>query len=267
MVEKAKSISIVIPAYNEENHLKTCLDAIQNQSVKPDEVIVVDNNSTDHTARVARGYAFVRLLAEKKQGVVFARDRGFNAAKSDIIGRIDADTVLPPNWVERVKKFYSNPANADRALTGGGYPNNLRLPRFWGWLQGQVAFRINRWLLGHYILFGSNMALPRAVWNETYPTVCDDTDVHEDLDLAIHVHRLGYKIVYRESLRVSGTARRLMSDRDQLWENVMLWPRTLRRHGIWTWIFGWFGAVLLYLFSPALIIVEYVARLIPHRSR
>lgn len=267
MPQKLQSISIVIPAYNEEHHLKACLDAIKKQTVKPAEVIVVDNNSTDNTASTVMRYPFVTLLHEKKQGVVFARDRGFNAAKGKIIGRIDADTVLPADWVARVAEFYSDAENTERSLTGGGYPINLRLPHFWGWVQGQIAFRINRVLLGHYILFGSNMAIPKRVWQNVKGSVCDDTDVHEDLDLAIHTHRAGYKIVYQESLRVGGVARRLLTDREQLWDNAMLWPRTLRRHGIWTWVFGWLGAFLLWALSPVLLVVEYTARFTGRRSR
>jgi len=56
------NISIIIPAYNEERYLGRCLDAIAAQSVRPYEVIVVDNNSSDDTAKVAQRYPFVTLL-------------------------------------------------------------------------------------------------------------------------------------------------------------------------------------------------------------
>ena len=151
---KPLTLSIVIPAYNEENHLKTCLDSIAAQIDRPEEVIVVDNNSTDKTALIAQSYPFVTLLKEPRQGVVFARDKGFNAAKSQIIGRIDADSVLPPDWVTKVKEFYETPSNFSHGLSGGCYFYNMRFGHAGGWWQGQIAFRINRILLGHYILFG-----------------------------------------------------------------------------------------------------------------
>src|SRR5688572_27451257 len=94
---KHPSVSIVIPAYNEEGQLALCLEAIARQTVKPVEVIVVDNNSTDGTVEVAGRYPFVTVLHEWRQGVVHARDCGFDAAKGDIIGRIDAETVMPHN--------------------------------------------------------------------------------------------------------------------------------------------------------------------------
>src|SRR5579885_2506952 len=93
-------ISLVIPAHNEESHLAACLDAVAAQTVRPFEVIVVDNNSSDATAEVARSYSFVRVVREPRQGLAFARDAGFDAARGELIGRIDADTLLPPNWVE-----------------------------------------------------------------------------------------------------------------------------------------------------------------------
>ena len=102
-------VSLVIPVYNEESHLAACLDAIAAQTVQPFEVIVVDNNSTDQTVAIAQRYPFVRLLHEKRQGVVFARDRGFTAARGDVIGRTDGDSILAPDWVAEIHRIFANP--------------------------------------------------------------------------------------------------------------------------------------------------------------
>jgi len=252
---KSLTLSLVIPAYNEENHLRACLDAIAIQTVMPDEVIVVDNNSVDKTAQIARRYPFVTVLKEARQGIAYARDTGFNTARSRLIGRIDADTVLPADWIAQIKDFYRQPGHADKAFTGGCYFYNLRFPHFTGWWQGQIAFRANRLLLGHYILFGSNMAMPKKLWQKVKKDVCHDPHIHEDLDLAIHIHRQGYTVVYHEPLQVGIKMRRVFEDRDQLWENMLWWPRTLRRHGLKSWILGWLGAVLLYACSFLLWII------------
>ena len=124
---KALSLSIVIPVYNEEHHIRACLDAIAAQTVRPDEVIVVDNNSTDRSMEIVQEYPFVRIVREPRQGIVYTRNAGFDAAKCAIIGRIDGDTVLPVNWVARVKWFYANSSNANACLTGGGYFYNIRM--------------------------------------------------------------------------------------------------------------------------------------------
>src|SRR6266446_10756886 len=103
MPNKSLTLTIVIPVFNEQDHLAACLRAIGVQTIRPDEVIVVDNNSTDDSAEIAQQFPFVRLVREKQQGVLFAKNKGFKSAKSDIIGRIDADTILPQRWVQHVK--------------------------------------------------------------------------------------------------------------------------------------------------------------------
>lgn len=259
---KKLTVSIVIPVYNEAWYLSDCLDAIARQTKKPDEVIVVDNNSTDGSADVAKKYDFVKLLREPKQGIIHARSRGFNAAKGDIIGRTDGDVILPKDWVATILAFYSNKSHLETAITGGGFPNNLRFPRVCGWLQGHIAFRINRLLMGHYILFGSNMAVPKKLWLLVRNQTCQDTKIHEDLDLAIHLNRAGYEIIYDTKLMVNGRAHRVITHREQLLPNLMMWPRTLRHHGKTTWVFGWLGAVILYVLSPIPLLLEYLASLI-----
>lgn len=260
MQNKKLTLAIVIPVYNEENYIGACLDAIACQQVMPDEVIVVDNNSIDRTVKIAQKYTFVRVVKEKKQGVLHARNAGFNAVNSTIIGRIDSDTLLPPDWVKAVIKFYDDSAHADYALTGGCYFYNVRFPKLCGWAVGQIAFRFNRFLLGHYILYGSNMAFLSTQWHNVKDLVCIDQDVHEDLDLAIHLHRLGYLITYHESLRVKVAMRRVRSRRLELWANMMWWPQTLRRHGSKKWILGYVGAVILYVFSPMIPLLEKIAQ-------
>ncbi|HSX16102.1 MAG TPA: glycosyltransferase family A protein [Candidatus Saccharimonadales bacterium] len=255
------NISIIIPAYNEERHLARCLDAVAAQTRGPYEVIVVDNNSTDRTAAIAKKHKFVKLLHEPRQGVVFARNRGFDAARGNIIARIDADTVLPPDWLERVAAFYAEPAHTNQALTGGVLCYNLRLQRLVSWIQGQIVFRQNRLLLGHYILFGTNMAVPAKLWRAARAHTCQRTDIHEDLDLSIHLHRLGYQITYHEGLKVGAKMRRARSEHDQLWANLQWWPNTLRAHGNNRWPLAWLGALFLWLLSPLLPAMETAARL------
>lgn len=262
MPKKLKlSITIVIPVYDDENHLKACLDSVARQTVKPDAVILVDNNCTDNSMKIAARYSFVKIMKEPRQGVIFARNRGFDAAKTDLIGRIDSDTILPDDWVSRVLNFYQNANNDNIALTGGGYFYNIRFKRFAGWLQGQVAFRFNRLLLGHYILFGSNMVITNAQWKAVRGQTCDNIDIHEDLDLAIHLRKLNYDIAYDESLRVGVAMKRVRSKRSELWKNMLWWPNTLRIHNKKTWILGYFGAGVLYMLSPVLPILERVSKL------
>lgn len=261
-----KSLSLIIPAYNEEHHLRACLDSVAAQSVMPDEVIVVDNNSSDATAAIASEFPFVTLLNAPQQGVVYARNVGFNAAKGDIIGRIDADVRLPKQWCEQILQFYTAPSHSNHIFTGGVLYYNLRLPRLTAFIQNQFVFRLNRLLMGHYIVFGSNAALPRAVWHKVRPDTCDRTDIHEDLDLSIHLHRQGYAIEYRPGLVTNAKMRRVFTNRHALLDNLLWWPRTLRVHHIQTWPVAYAGAIFLYTGTPVLTAVNIIGRYVSRKS-
>jgi glycosyltransferase involved in cell wall biosynthesis len=257
MKKSQLTLSIVIPAYNEEHHLRACLESIARQTIQPDEVVLVDNNSHDRTAEIAKNFTFVRVVHEDRQGLVFARNRGFDEAKSDIIGRIDADTVLPTTWVEHVKAFYANPHYRQMAWSGAGYFYNVRLPRLVAWTYQLLAFRLNKLLIGHYTLWGSNMAILRPQWLAGRNALCQRTDIHEDLDLAMHVAEAGFAITYDPFNSVRAELRRVHTNRHQLWEYLQWWPRTLQVHNKKTWLVCWFfGAFLLYIATFVLLFLE-----------
>lgn len=254
-------VSIVIPVYNEERHLAACLDAIAAQSAAVFEVIVVDNNSTDQTINIARQYPFVRIVHQARQGIVYARNAGFDAARGNIIGRIDADIILPKGWIRHVQHFYADPRHRKHAWTGSGHFYNVRLPRLVNWAYELLAFRLNRLLIGHYTLWGSNMALPRELWVAARGHVHLRTDIHEDLDLAMHLHDIGATITYDRSIKTNAHMRRVRTNRDKLWGYLQWWPRTLRLHGRWAWPIAWFfGAFLLYGATYILVMAEWLAR-------
>ncbi len=256
-------ISLIIPAYNEERYLARCLDSVAAQTIKPFEVIVVDNNSTDKTAEIAKRYDFVRLLSEATQGRVYARNAGFGAATGDLLARIDADAVLPPNWTAQVQHYFERPQAMQTAWTGAAFFYNVRLPHVVSAVYNLFVFRFNALLAGHPVLWGSNTALPKTLWREVKEDVCLRNDIHEDLDLAIHLHHLGVPIVYDRRVKVHVQLRRVRSSRHELWEYLQMWPRTLRIHGIKTWPICWlFGDVLLYAITPLFGLAEWSARVV-----
>src|SRR5665811_1498712 len=151
--------SIVNPVYNEAEQLGACLAAIAAQTVMPCQVIVVDNNSTDNTAAIAETYAFVTLLREKRQGVVHARNRGFDAAAGDIIGRIDADTLLPPDCVASVQAVFNDPT-VD-AVSGVALYYNVAAAPLFNALDLFFRRRLSWQLKDRVYLWGANMAMRR----------------------------------------------------------------------------------------------------------
>ena len=104
--------SVVIPAYNEQDYVAACLQSLTWQKTKTKfEVILIDNNSTDNTNKIANSFKDklnIRVIVEKQQGRGVARWRGFEEAVGSIIFSTDADTILPEDWVERFMKYFAN---------------------------------------------------------------------------------------------------------------------------------------------------------------
>lgn len=94
------SISVVIPAYNSERFIRRCLASVFAQTLKPDEVIVVDDGSTDNTSDRAEelGASVIRCI---NGGPSAARNRGIEKATSEWIALLDADDSWSPEKLER----------------------------------------------------------------------------------------------------------------------------------------------------------------------
>src|SRR5215210_2149816 len=92
-------VSVVIPALNEERHLGQLLSDIQSQSLRPDEVIVVDAGSRDATAHIAEQSPLAVVL-HGEPPVARGRNLGGYSAKGDLIFFLDADTLLPQTFFE-----------------------------------------------------------------------------------------------------------------------------------------------------------------------
>ncbi len=222
-------VSIVIPVYNEADQLAACLWAIARQNVVAHEVIVVDNNSTDGSRQIAESFDFVRLISETRQGVLHARTTGFNAATGDIIGRIDADTVLDADWVHTVQALF-NDTSLD-AVSGAVSYYDLPWKRFVSWLDLRFRQWIANGMGGDVFLFGSNMALRRSAWHQVRQQVCNSGGMHEDFDLAIHLHDAGAKLSFDRRLLAAVSLRRFDVTLRNYWNYVRLSPRTYRLHG------------------------------------
>jgi glycosyltransferase involved in cell wall biosynthesis len=230
MIAKSLTLTIVIPVFNEQNHLETCLKAIAAQTAAPDEVLVVDNNSTDDSRRIAKQFPFVTLISEKRQGVLFAKNTGFKKAKGDIIGRIDADSILPPRWVETVKRSLADTSYA--ALTGPVNYYDMPLPETNYYLDHWMRSSIYNWSPKSPFLFGSNMAIRKSAWIGVQAGLCRDTYMHEDLDLAVHLYQNGYGILYSKQLLAGASGRRYNDSPRRFYRYISMYRQTYLRHGL-----------------------------------
>jgi lipopolysaccharide/colanic/teichoic acid biosynthesis glycosyltransferase/glycosyltransferase involved in cell wall biosynthesis len=107
-VEKNSMISVVIPAYNEVLTLQDCLKALALQTRLPDEVIVVDDGSSDETV-LAINQPGVKVIQQSHQGPAAARNLGAREACGDIILFTDADCQPDREWVAQMAAPFSDP--------------------------------------------------------------------------------------------------------------------------------------------------------------
>ncbi len=229
---KALTLSIVIPVYNEHDHLKLCLESIANQSVMPDEVIVVDNNSSDNSVKIAKKFPFVKVVYEKQQGVTYSRDTGFNTAQSSIIGRIDSDTRLEPDWVKIVLDIFAAELET-AAITGPVAYYDMPMIGFGKKIDNSARTLVNTVQTTDF-LFGSNMAIRNSAWKEVRERVCNMSTIHEDLDLAIHLNKAKLPIAYKKQLLAATSSRRLDDDPKRYRNYLRMNIETYRVHGIET---------------------------------
>lgn len=185
-------ISVIIPIFNEEKYIEKCLQSIFSQEEKPEEIILVDNNCTDKTIEIAKRFKEVILLKEKQQGIVFARNKGFNFAHGDILARCDADSILPTDWIKRIKNNFLR--EKIDGLTGPVifYDLPFKKPFF-----SIVYMKLMKFLQKGETLLGPNMAITKKIWNKIKNNLCSNEKIiHEDIDLALHILKAGGKIKY-----------------------------------------------------------------------
>ncbi len=98
-----KKITVIVPAYNEAELIAGCLDSLLNQTLDQAEyeVLVVDNNSTDATARIALSKG-ARVERELHKGYVHAIRRGIEVSQTELIAFTDADCRVPSDWLEKI---------------------------------------------------------------------------------------------------------------------------------------------------------------------
>ncbi len=188
------TVSGVIPVRDDAGHLRACLQALARQTVAPDEVVVVDNASRDDSAEVARE-AGARVVREPVVGIPAAASAGYDAARHEVIARLDADCVPPADWIERLGDVLA--ARPDvAAVTGAArFLDGPRALRGVAAVAYLGAYFVSVTLaLGHPPLFGSNFALRRDAWLEVRDDVPrEGTHLDDDIDLSVHLgpeHRI-----------------------------------------------------------------------------
>ena len=104
-------VSVIIPAYNEENYIEQCLSSLFSQSYKNLEIIVVDDGSTDKTVNIIKSFKKVLLLKGEHKGPGFSRNLGAKQAKGKILVFVDADMSFEKDYIKNlISPILENPS-------------------------------------------------------------------------------------------------------------------------------------------------------------
>jgi len=229
------SLTVVIPAYNEEKYLPLCLESIRKQRYAGGyEVIVVDNASTDDTAKVALSWG-AKVVYENKRSPACARQKGAEAATGDIIAFIDADTQAPTCWLSAIaSRFVREP---ETVVISGPYAYFDA-----GRIAGIVSYPGNfiNICLDH--LFRRVLKKGGALWGSNFAVRRSALLAVGGFDTSIKFYGEEYELSLR--LKKAGKAGIIP------WLFVLTSARRLKRLGVvtqyWNWIVDYFSVLFWY---------------------
>lgn len=187
-------ISVIIPVFNGGRTLPDCLQAVQHQTHPPDEIIVVDDGSTDDTAAVAARFG-VTVLSQPNAGPAAARNRGAEAARGSILLFTDADCAPAPDWIERMSAPFADPTVAGAK---GEYRTRQRelIARF---VQQEYQDRYDRmagrsqidFVDTYSAAYRRDVFLAAGGFDSTFPTASV-----EDQEFSFRLTEQGHRLVY-----------------------------------------------------------------------
>ncbi len=227
--DETPEVSIMIPAWNEEDNIFRTLSSLASSNTKRKvEIVVINNNSTDHTQKVLDTLG-VRSYFEAQQGITFARQLGLENAKGKYHLCADSDTFYPPGWIDAMVE----PLEKDDDVVGV-YARYAFLPentydRFFFWIYERFAgiiIRLRKRKREHINFLGFNMGFitkvglanggfkvtnvrkfDNAIGSEYY------VDESEDGRMAVNLMKTGkLKLVTSNKAVVFTSSRRLIAE-------------------------------------------------------
>jgi len=141
------NISVIIPTYNEDKYIKDALIAVKQQKCDLTyEVIVVDGQSTDNTVPISENYA--KVYNSPKKGKAFQLNYGISKTSGDLVIFLDADTVIPPDFFQRIYQIFKTRENLFACSTRVNYYNGK-----------VISFKIasKRFIFTQYFILNFNM--------------------------------------------------------------------------------------------------------------
>lgn len=187
-------VSIVVLTFNSQITIRICLDAIFSLDYPPEklEVIVVDNGSTDATAKILKDFKIKNFLKPEAR-ISELRNFGARETKGQVLGFIDSDCQIEPDWIRNALAHLASP---EIGIVGCNYdiPNNAH------WIEKSWNTNRNRKAQEVSFVPAGNMIIRRALFEEIGGF--DETlETGEDTDLCARIKENGYKVISDPEIR------------------------------------------------------------------
>ncbi len=225
-------ISVTICAYNEQDWIEDTLTSLLKQKRLPDEIIVVNNASTDKTAEIVQRFSDthpernVRLVYEAKKGLHHARETAWRSASGDLIITTDADIRFPPRWVQIFEQEFN--AHPDVAGMSGPvrYHDALPFINWYTWFFEQInqPEGVGKWFSKEHHLNGGNSAYRRTALEAVNGFLDKPPKIIEDMHIGNKLIAAHYGLRFVRRNPVWHTFRRFNKDG---WQ------------GYWRYMFGY----------------------------
>ncbi|MCA1406691.1 glycosyltransferase family 2 protein [Ensifer sp. IC3342] len=215
----APRLSVVIPHLNEPDNLRRCLLSLDAERADgiPFEIIVVDNGSAERPDAVCSSFAGVSLEYELVPGPGPARNRGANAARSELLAFIDADCVAQRGWVRAIVEFMAG--NPDVDVVGGDIgilmadperPTSIEL------YESIYSYRARLYVENHGFAATGNMAVRTRVFRSVGPF--GGISTMEDTEWGRRATALGHRLAYLPQAKVFTPSCRSFAELARRWD-------------------------------------------------
>lgn len=187
-------VSLYIPCFNAEGYIEECLESIFIQSYSLDEVLVIDDGSTDNTASICSRFPVKIISHPGNRGLSATRNTAFRAAGNEFIASLDADCKARPDWLEKLMKHFSG---NDIAGVGGKLIEkySLRTADKWRAIHmsqawGEQVIENPSYLAGSNSVYRKSAIFQVGLYNEA----CVRN--YEDIDISRRLISNGFRIIY-----------------------------------------------------------------------